>query len=734
MFRLKSKISALPLWRGAIGRLRIAAVAMFLALLAANTQAILAIALDNHSLLTRWLALLTAAASLLLGLAGILLNRGVLGRLNRLTQSMLTLAESCGGTAVPLFGSGDEIDKLSHALDVFRENSRRAMISEANLKAAVENMVEGIVMISADGKVALHNQRLLAIFGLPPMNAIGMPRAEFNALLTGAVNWPQSAQDYLQKQLAAVRADGQYRVFDVELPDNRILRYSASLLVDRNVMSYIEDISEQRAAAASILRLAHYDSLTELPNRALFQDHLTAAVEATVRDSAATATLLLCDLDRFKAVNDTYGHPVGDELLRQATRRMRAQVRNDDILARLGGDEFAILFLSQGNHDSADLLARRLVACLEQPFEIQGHEVSVGISIGIAVAPEHASSTSDLMKRADLALYAAKQGGRNMHIFYELAMSMAASEHSGLEAALRKAIDTAGLHLHYQPQFDLRTRRIVGFEALARWDHPERGAVSPGVFIPLAERTGLVVALGAWALRQACTDALRWDDDITIAVNVAPQQLRVEGFVDMVREILTTSGLKPARLELEITESAPLYDDDAMLNVLQELAMLGVRVSMDDFGTGNTGLSYLHKFRFDKLKIDQSFVRKLGDWKEAELIVRAIVELSATLNVTTVAEGIETERQASILRGMNCAVGQGFLFGRPAPASVANTLMAEQTLAPVEGHFDHTGVTAPHPGADRRIHHEGPGATVLPLDRARLNPSRPIVTRPSVGA
>lgn len=268
-----------------------------------------------------------------------------------------------------------------------------------------------------------------------------------------------------------------------------------------------------------------------------------------------------------------------------------------------------------------------------------------------------------------------------MHRVYELAMSMRADEDGSLEAALRKAIDNEGLHLHYQPQVDLRTRRIVGFEALARWDLAERGAVSPNVFIPLAEKVGLVVPLGAWVLRRACTDALGWGDDIMIAVNVAPQQLRVEGFVDMVADVLATSGLKAARLELEITETAPLYDDEAILSVLKKLAAIGVRVSMDDFGTGNTGLSYLHKFRFDTLKIDQSFVTKLGDGKEAELIVNAIVELSVSLNVQTVAEGIETEQQAAILRSMNCAIGQGFLFGQPAPLGVANSLIAEQINA-----------------------------------------------------
>jgi diguanylate cyclase (GGDEF)-like protein len=670
---------------------------VLLALILANIPNVLPDAATAHQGFSLWLRL-TAVVSMAFCLAAIFMIRGVSRRLNRLTGSMLALAESYSGTAASFAGGRDEIDRFSQALDALRESSRRAMVSEANLNAAIENMVEGIVMIGADGKVALHNQRLLAIFGLPAMNAIGLPRAEFNAMLVGALRWPQSAQDYLQKQLAEIRYDGNHRVFDVELPDNRVLRYSASMLADGNVMSCIEDISEQRAAAASILRLAHYDTLTELPNRTLFQERLAAAVETAEQEPAACATLLLCDLDRFKAVNDRYGHPVGDELLRQATRRMRAQVRADSILARLGGDEFAVIYLSRNDSEGAAGLAKRLVACLEQPFEIQGHEVSVGISIGIAVAMVHATSADDLMIRADLALYAAKQGGRNMHRIYEPAMSMLANEYGGLEAALRKAIDNEGLHLHYQPQVDLQTCRIVGFEALVRWDLVERGAVPPGAFIPLAEKVGLVVPLGAWVLRRACTDALNWGDDIMIAINVAPQQLRVEGFVDMVADVLATSGLKPGRLELEITETAPLYDDEAILTVLRKLAAIGVRVSMDDFGTGNTGLSYLHKFRFDTLKIDQSFVSKLGDGKEAELIVNAIVELSVSLNVQTVAEGIETEQQAAILRSMKCDVGQGFLFGLPAPLSVANKLIKEQNIALGEANFVRIRSLSPQAG------------------------------------
>ena len=362
--------------------------------MAANVQNLLPSATDHHQGLVPWLRLI-AGVSIALCLAAIVISRRVSRRLNQLTESTLALAGATVERPPHLCRRGRRNRTTLAGADVLRESSRRAMVSEANLTAAVENMVEGIVMIAADGKVALHNQRLLAIFGLPAMNAIGLPRSEFNAMLVGALRWPQSAQDYLQKQLTGIRSDGNYRVFDVELPDSRVLRYSASMLADGNVMSYIEDISEQRAAAASILRLAHYDTLTELPNRTLFQERLATAVEAAERDSSACATLLFCDLDRFKAVNDTYGHPVGDELLRQATRRMRAQVRADNILARLGGDEFAIIYLSRNDLEGAEGLASRIVACLEQPFEIQGHEVSVGISIGIAMATIHATSADE---------------------------------------------------------------------------------------------------------------------------------------------------------------------------------------------------------------------------------------------------------------------------------------------------------------------------------------------------
>ena len=665
-----------PIRRGLSDRLRGVILVLF-ATSVAPSLLTMCLAFDSHQTSTRRLSLLAAPTCMLL--AGVALSIGwaTLVRLRRFSDAMIRSVDGNTGSQILVSTAATELDSLSAVLDTLREKARRLTVSEANLKTAVENMVEGIVMISADGRVALHNQRLLKIFGLPPMDATGLPRAEFNAMLVGALEWPQSAQDFLQERLADVRADGSYRVFDVELPNNRVLRYSACLLADGNVMSYIEDISEQHAAAASIQRLAHYDTLTGLPNRALFQQHLATAIGATADAGAAFPYLLLCDLDRFKAVNDSFGHPAGDELLHLATRRMRGQIREGDILARLGGDEFAVIASAHSDNEISRL-AQRLVNCLNQPFELFGREVNVGLSIGVAQAPAHGSTAADLMKHADLALYAAKKDGRNRHAFYEPSMSMDVQQHAMLEVALRKALDRGELHLHYQPQVDLVTGRIVGFEALARWQHPERGFIPPDVFIPVAEATGLVVPLGAWALRQACREAMAWNDDVMVAVNVAPQQLRAEGFVASVQECLHEAGLSASRLELEITESAPLHDDEALLSVLKDLAKLGVRVSMDDFGTGNTGLSYLHKFRFDQLKIDKSFIQKLGIWREAEVIVRAIIELSATLGVTTVAEGIESELQASMLKDMRCTMGQGYLFGRPGPASGIREILSHQ--------------------------------------------------------
>jgi diguanylate cyclase (GGDEF)-like protein len=449
------------------------------------------------------------------------------------------------------------------------------------------------------------------------------------------------------------------------------------MLPNHHLLLSFEDTTERRASAARIFHLAHHDPLTELPNRAMFQEHLSAAVEDAIREHGIGVTLLLCDLDRFKDVNDTYGHPAGDELLRQVAVRMRETIRRTDILARLGGDEFAIIHLSGADRQDSAALGERILSALRPAFDIQGNAICAGMSIGIAQAPLDAATLVDLMKRADLALYAAKQGGRDRFAVYDPAMGERLEERCTIATEIRKALDAEGFEVHYQSMVDLRTRHILGFEALARWTHPELGVIAPAVFIPIAEESGHILRLGEWMLRRACFDATGWGAEVMLSVNVATQQFREEGFVETVRRALRDSGLPPKRLELEVTESAMLSDGARMLGVLHSLRAIGVHLALDDFGTGYSALSYLQKFPFDRIKIDQSFVRELDTNPDSNAIVRAVAGLGMNLGIATIAEGIETEDQAQLVLGAACDEGQGYLFSRPVPGSAVRGLLAE---------------------------------------------------------
>ena len=429
-------------------------------------------------------------------------------------------------------------------------------------------------------------------------------------------------------------------------------------------------MSERRAAEAKIIHLAHHDTLTDLPNRALLQDRLAQAVWRAGREPASGIALLLCDLDRFKDVNDTFGHPAGDDLLRQAAQRMRDTMRTGDILARLGGDEFAFIQMACQHTAQAESLAARIVDVVARPFTVQDHVVNVGVSIGIALAPVDATDPVDLMKHADTALYVSKQGGRGMATVYRPEMSEGMQERHELEADLRRAIGGGEFELHYQPLVALRTRRIIGCEALVRWRHPTRGLVPPQSFIQVAEECGLLVQLGESILRRACLDAAGWGVNIRVAVNVSSQQVQAPGFLAIVRSALADAALPPDRLDLEITETVMLNDGEHVRCTLKELRVFGVHISLDDFGTGYSSLSYLQKFPIDKIKIDRSFVHNLGMATEAEAIVRAVANLGATLGIRTLAEGIETEDQAARVLGARCDEGQGYLFSRPVPGGL----------------------------------------------------------------
>jgi diguanylate cyclase (GGDEF)-like protein len=614
----------------------------------------------------------------LVGLIAVLIARGVLTRLHRLTASMLALAGGDLAANVPFRGAADEFGRLADALEVFRGSARQVVASEANMSAAIENMIESIAMFSPDQRVVLHNRKFADLVGLPPADCMGLSSREILDSLVRFRNWPVDKVRDLNERLMAIRDRTGSQAFDVSMPDGTCHALMAAILPNRNFLLCVEDITERRASAARIFHLAHHDSLTDLPNRALFHERLGAAVDDAVAEHGLGVTLLLCDLDRFKNVNDTYGHPAGDALLREVARRISDTMRKTDILARLGGDEFAIIHLSGGEPQGAHALADRIVAALRQPFEINGNKVGIGVSVGIAQAPVDARDPVELMKQADLALYVAKRGGRNMYAVYDASMAEGLEERRNLEIEIRKALDAQGFSVHYQPQVDLHTRHIIGFEALARWNHPQRGNIPPAVFIPIAEESSLILELGEWVLRRACADAASWGGDTFIAVNVSSQQFRNEDFIAIVRAALRDSGLPPQRLELEVTETAMLNDGEKMLAVLRTLHTMGIRLAMDDFGTGYSALNYLQKFPFDKIKIDQSFVRELGDKAESDAIVRAVAALGANLGITTVVEGIETEAQAQMVLDTACGEAQGFLFGHPVPVADVRTLLAAQ--------------------------------------------------------
>ncbi|CAH2602453.1 EAL domain-containing protein [Rhodovastum atsumiense] len=441
-------------------------------------------------------------------------------------------------------------------------------------------------------------------------------------------------------------------------------------------LGVIIDVTERREAEAHIAHLARHDPLTGLPNRALFHERLEEALARAQRGEGFA--VLLIDLDRFKEVNDTLGHPVGDALLRAVTARLRTELRETDTLARLGGDEFAVIQSVVDQPQSATTLAYRLVERLGIPFELDDHQVVIGSSIGIALAPADGCTADRLVKAADLALYRAKAEGRGCWRFFEPDMDARMQRRRTLELDLRRALLTGGFELFYQPVIDLASRRISGLEALLRWQHPERGLVLPAAFMPLAEEIGLIVPIGEWVLARACADAAGWPGRLRVAVNLSPTQFAHRGLVDVIAAALDRSGLDPARLELEITEAVMLHDTGATLARLHRLKSLGVRIVMDDFGTGTSSLSYLRRFPFDKVKIDRSFTRELEQSRQSHAIVRAVTDMCSALSVVTTAEGVETEAQLQTLCEDGCGEAQGNLFSHPLPAAEIMGLLARQ--------------------------------------------------------
>ncbi|MBB1092013.1 EAL domain-containing protein [Rhodopseudomonas palustris] len=472
------------------------------------------------------------------------------------------------------------------------------------------------------------------------------------------------------------QSGGNWRHIKADGSEIQVLTFGRRVVFDGRdgFLVVVVDITERRKAEAKIAHMAHHDGLTNLPNRALYQERLQQALEQG-RAGGARVAVLCIDLDLFKNVNDSFGHPMGDRLLRCVAERLRAQVGGQDLVARFGGDEFAIVLAQVTSPNEASDFAARLIEIVSAPYDMDGLEVVIGASIGIALAPGDGEDCDALLRNADMALYRAKAHGGGCHHFFEKEMDRQAQIRRDMELDMRHAFARGEFELHYQPLIDLAEDRISGFESLLRWRHIERGMISPADFIPIAEDIGLIVGLGEWVLRQACIEAARWPDDIKLAVNLSPVQFRSRNLVQVVISALAQSGLAPRRLELEITESLFLADSEANLATLHQLRSLGVRISMDDFGTGYSSLSYLRSFPFDKIKIDRSFVTDLTERPDCLAIVRAISGLGRSLNITTLAEGVETIDQLQALRGEGCHEVQGFLFSPARPACEIDGLL-----------------------------------------------------------
>jgi diguanylate cyclase (GGDEF)-like protein len=618
----------------------------------------------------RVLAVGGAIGALLSLIVTLVIGRSIVQPIQAVTRAMTEV--SAGNMDFDLGDQSrkDEIGQMVRAIASFRRN---LLAQNLRLDTALNNMSQGLCMFDAAQRVIICNDRYARMYGLSPDQVT--PGTTLRQIvehrIANGIYAGLSPQEYLGRQLVSVTKSA---TVIRELSDGRTLLVSVQPMPNGGFVTTHENITESRQAEKRIAHMAHHDGLTDLPNRLLFREQIEEAVK---RIPPGEHLAILClDLDGFKNVNDTLGHPVGDTLLRSVADRLRTCVRSVDAVARLGGDEFAIAQIGAHQPEGATLLARRVIEELSATYEIDGHHVVIGASVGIAIAPSDGSTSEELFKNGDMALYRAKFEGRGTYRFFEPEMDARMQARRTLELDLREALVEGQFEVFYQPVVNLKSGRITSFEALLRWHHPSRGLVSPAEFIPLAEEIALIAPIGEWVLRQACTTAATWPANITVAVNVSPAQFRGKKLFEAVITALAISKLAASRLELEITEGVLLVDTDATLALLHQLRTLGVRIAMDDFGTGYSSLSYLRSFPFDKIKIDRSFIHNMSDEGSSLAIIRAVTGLSASLGMITTAEGVETEEQLDRVRIEGCTEVQGFLFSEARPASEVAQLLA----------------------------------------------------------
>jgi diguanylate cyclase (GGDEF)-like protein len=530
---------------------------------------------------------------------------------------------------------------------------------------ALNNMSHGLCMLDEQDRLQVWNERFLELLHLGKASVrVGMPISALARHSIRAGNYRgRRAKDVFQELVHNLRQDNSEQV--QTSPDGeRIIALSRRVMDGGGSVIILEDVTEREHAQERIAHLARYDELTGLANRTQFRERISAMLAAVHRPENHLAIHLI-DLDRFKSINDTLGHPIGDKLLKQVAFRLIKVMAEADIITRFGGDEFVVLQAGAKGRQEARELAERLVKALEDSFDIDGHRIDIGASIGIALAPQDGVDADQLLKKADVALYAAKADGGGNHCFFAVEMEAAVQERRALELDLREAIAAEQFRLYFQPLVDLRTGQVTSCEALLRWNHPRRGEVPPSIFIPIAEETGLIVPLGEWVLNRACAEAATWPHDIKVAVNLSPVQFKDRSLGMQVVSALAKSGLAAQRLELEITERVLLEESDSTRAALDELNQLGIGISLDDFGTGYSSLNYLRKFPFHKIKIDKSFIDDLGENRDARPIIRAVANLGSGLNKIVVAEGIETEEQMRLVVAHGCHEGQGHFFCAP---------------------------------------------------------------------
>lgn len=553
-------------------------------------------------------------------------------------------------------------------LSAFAKSERRVAREREKLDLAVNNMSQGLLLYDAQQRLEICNRSYLEMFGLS--SDVIKPGCSFREVVrhrhaTGSFTGDVEAYcTAIENDLAAGRVARTL----VTASNGRTVQMSNKRLANGSWIMTMEDVTELQKSHARIAHLAMHDTLTGLPNRAQFRERLQAGLEAAGHEPLA---LLFVDLDNFKFINDTYGHVVGDALLCGVAARLAGSVAETDLVARLAGDEFAIV-QHKATQSDAEALAERILAALTTPVSCAGHDLDVNASVGIALSDPAIADVETLIRRADLAMYAAKAAGKRGWRVFERDMEDRAQARRNLERDLRRALAESQIEVHYQPIFDIRSRAVAGHEALMRWRHPSRGMISPADFIPMAEETHLIIDLGRFILHEACRQAALRKDDTYIAVNVSPIQLVSGHFALDTAAILASTGLRPDRLALEVTESVLMQDQENVLKTMQELTMLGVNLVLDDFGTGYSSLSYLQRFPFHKIKIDRSFVSTLCVSKGSEQIVTTILALANSLGMTTTAEGVETEAQLAMLAGLGCVEAQGFLLGRPEASMAAD--------------------------------------------------------------